>query len=98
MYGLGLLLGVISALLFYRYAKSGDPVEQEMGCGQCGYNIYKAPTHNCPECGADLRRVGIVPKAGFSPMDSRELRAYALLSGFGSLVFTVAQACLDWLI
>lgn len=29
-------------------------------CGQCGYAVYGLPTFICPECGSDLREVGIV--------------------------------------
>ena len=29
-------------------------------CGQCGYAVRGLTTFVCPECGADLRQVGIV--------------------------------------
>ncbi len=29
-------------------------------CGQCGYSVEGLTSFNCPECGADLRTVGIV--------------------------------------
>ena len=29
-------------------------------CGKCGYNVTGIPTFTCPECGSDLRKVGIV--------------------------------------
>jgi hypothetical protein len=28
-------------------------------CGRCGYDVRKLPSHICPECGSDLRRVGL---------------------------------------
>lgn len=31
----------------------------EMSCGGCGYAVRGLPGLNCPECGADLRAVGI---------------------------------------
>ena len=30
-------------------------------CGKCGYAVRGVSTFNCPECGSDLREVGIVP-------------------------------------
>ena len=30
-------------------------------CGQCGYATRGLDSFDCPECGADLREVGIVP-------------------------------------
>ena len=28
-------------------------------CGGCGYIVVGLPTHICPECGGDLRDVGV---------------------------------------
>ena len=28
-------------------------------CGQCGYSVTGLTTFTCPECGSDLREVGI---------------------------------------
>jgi hypothetical protein len=40
-----------------------DPV-----CGRCGYAVRGLPTFTCPECGADLREVGILtPRRGGPP-------------------------------
>jgi hypothetical protein len=37
----------------------------EMSCGGCGYAVRGLEALNCPECGADLRMVGINrPKSG----------------------------------
>ena len=33
-------------------------------CGKCGYCVRGVPTFTCPECGADLREVGIVGPHG----------------------------------
>jgi hypothetical protein len=30
-------------------------------CGQCGYCVHGTPGMICPECGADLRKTGVVP-------------------------------------
>ena len=32
----------------------------ESTCGKCGYVVTTLPTFTCPECGSDLREVGIV--------------------------------------
>jgi hypothetical protein len=32
-------------------------------CGRCQYNVRGLTTFLCPECGADLREVGILPPA-----------------------------------
>src|SRR5690242_5808218 len=50
--------------------------EKGMGvCGQCGYTIAPRSRMICPECGCDLRRVGLVtakrktlPKMGWGPI------------------------------
>ncbi|MFK7788509.1 MAG: hypothetical protein AB8C95_03305, partial [Phycisphaeraceae bacterium] len=31
----------------------------EMSCGGCGYSVRGLQALNCPECGADLRHIGI---------------------------------------
>lgn len=98
MYLPGLIAAVCSVVLYCRYAKAREPGAREMVCGQCGYNIHLAPTHDCPECGSDLRRVGIQPKGGANSMPPKELRAYAIFSGVAAVAFVVAQACLDWLV
>ena len=35
-------------------------VEQSTRCGRCGYDVRGLPTPRCPECGGDLREVGVV--------------------------------------
>lgn len=34
----------------------------EPRCGRCGYCVWGAPSFVCPECGSDLREVGIVAR------------------------------------
>src|SRR5690349_5076162 len=54
----GLVLGGIVASLIYAVLTrrgSGEP-----GCGRCGYSPKAAVSFTCPECGSDLREVGIV--------------------------------------
>src|SRR5687767_6620225 len=40
-----------------RRLRNFDP---EPRCGQCGYAVRENTTLTCPECGSDLREVGII--------------------------------------
>jgi hypothetical protein len=46
----------------HRAARSADP-----RCGRCGYIVRGISTLRCPECGSDLREVGIVAARGGRP-------------------------------
>lgn len=37
-----------------------SPAATQSNCGKCGYLVTGLPTFQCPECGSDLREVGIV--------------------------------------
>ena len=56
-----LLLLLAGSLVFvalwrqHRARKSNEPI-----CGECGYPVKGLPSFTCPECGFDLRDVGIV--------------------------------------
>ncbi len=50
----GLVYGII---LWITSGKGGT--KGEMACGGCGYAVRGLEALNCPECGADLRMVGI---------------------------------------
>jgi len=43
--------------------RPGKESGQEPRCGQCGFSVTGLTTLTCPECGADLRAVGIIPPA-----------------------------------
>jgi hypothetical protein len=45
-------------LLVWDFDEAGDAVGPR--CGKCGYSVLGLPTTTCPECGSDLREVGIV--------------------------------------
>lgn len=51
------VVGVIAVALIAR-RRRGHRVTEPV-CGQCGYRVQGLPTFTCPECGADLREVGI---------------------------------------
>lgn len=55
----GLIVGIV---LWFTGGKGGT--KGEMSCGGCGYPVRGLETLNCPECGADLRRVGINREQG----------------------------------
>lgn len=50
----GLIFGIV---LWITGGRSGSG--SEMACGGCGYAVRGLEALNCPECGADLRMVGI---------------------------------------
>ncbi|HEY7119375.1 MAG TPA: adenylate/guanylate cyclase domain-containing protein [Tepidisphaeraceae bacterium] len=54
-----LMLVVASITLVLRIRGGGEPA-----CGNCGYRVRGLPSFTCPECGSDLRQVGIVSSAG----------------------------------
>lgn len=49
----GLVLGIVL------WVTGGRSRSGEMACGGCGYAVRGLEALNCPECGADLREVGI---------------------------------------
>lgn len=51
-------------LLFLHASKRG---KAEPACGKCGYAVRGLSSFTCPECGADLREVGIVTAKGGIP-------------------------------
>lgn len=51
-----LLAGVVFGIVLWA---GGGRSSGEMSCGGCGYSVRGLETLNCPECGADLRMVGI---------------------------------------
>lgn len=51
---IGLVLGLIMWL-----TNGSKGYDGEMACGGCGYAVRGLEALNCPECGADLRMVGI---------------------------------------
>lgn len=58
------LVGLV--ILGYRLAR-GPRVEQP-SCANCRYAVVGLPGHICPECGSDLRVVGILQPGSIRPM------------------------------
>lgn len=55
------IIGVlcVSAILTSARRRPGDTPLDSGACGQCGYSVRGVSELWCPECGADLREVGI---------------------------------------
>lgn len=62
------IAGVLVIVWLHRRAKA---VSDRSGatCGQCGYIVRGLDSFECPECGADLREVGMLP-----PTETKTLR------------------------
>lgn len=67
-----LLLVAAGVWLFLRRRSHGT---RESVCGKCGYVVSGLPTFTCPECGSDLRQVGIGRRRVQTPAASRDLAA-----------------------
>ena len=70
----------------------------DAACGLCGYSLRGLDMLTCPECGSDLRRVGILAAAGAA----REPIAFIAAAFFFSLVmfivgWTLTTAVMDLL-
>lgn len=56
----GLAVAIVFVVLVRRRYRA-TPADPQ--CGKCGYIVRGVPSLRCPECGADLREVGIVAAA-----------------------------------
>ena len=72
------ILAISGWLITLRYLRGSG--EKGACCGRCGYSTRALTSFDCPECGGDLREVGIVP-----PRRRLGTRSAALLA----LVLTV---------
>jgi hypothetical protein len=58
-------LGVVLLFVFLWRRRSRP---REPACGVCGYAVHGLPTFECPECGSDLRKAGIVTTGPLAPV------------------------------
>ena len=93
-----LALATAGGLLFWRRRRpSAEPV-----CGRCGYCVTGLTTFICPECGSDLREVGIVGGCHAGGASSPAQWPLALrLTGWtlavGCIAFVASWAAHQWL-
>jgi len=64
-----LFVAGIVGLIILLIARARQPRVQQASCGKCRYAVEGLSTMTCPECGSDLRAVGIItprssPRAG----------------------------------
>lgn len=79
-----LLIPISLGVLMLRATIRGKVVRSfaEPRCRRCGYIVRGLPGHICPECGSDLRRIGIIRRGARVPLP-RPLR----LAGWSAFVF-----------
>ncbi|MFK7789084.1 MAG: hypothetical protein AB8C95_06240 [Phycisphaeraceae bacterium] len=91
-----LVLAVLGVSLVFGLIRSASSKQQGSlpGCGKCGYPAQGISTLNCPECGADLRHVGIV-----NPGQRNVLGIGCLLvPSFSVAMFLIAAILLGFLL
>jgi hypothetical protein len=75
-----LFVGAVVGFALRRRGKEGLAAR---ACGRCGYDVRGLPTFFCPECGSDLREVGI---SSGTPPGVMTLLAGALAVGRGRML------------
>ena len=73
-----------------RSAQNSHDAAAHPMCGQCGYNVTGLTTFVCPECGSDLRVVGIITR-------TRSLRPL-MLALLWTAALPWAAAIISWLL
>lgn len=68
--------------LLWKFGRRGRENDGEPRCGNCGYLVRGLAELNCPECGADLREVGITRFAAIKPWWRITLWALGGIAGF----------------
>jgi hypothetical protein len=53
-------IGVTAMNVFVLLSRRQRRRVSRPSCGKCGYAVRGLPTFICPECGSDLREVGIL--------------------------------------
>lgn len=88
---LALIAILIVLLLWRRFAVPRASSPATPVCGRCGYSARGLPTFTCPECGSDLREVGIlIPGVHRTPVFGSlgPSIAWSLFLGIVALVIT----------
>lgn len=92
--GFGCITGVVCHLVqiaFLMLMKRN--CSDDYGCGKCGYDVRGNEGVHCPECGSDLRVVGIKPRC---IIQINECRPSVFISASISLM-TFSFLCSMWL-
>jgi hypothetical protein len=64
--------------------KSTDPI-----CGKCGYCVRGIPSLICPECGSDLREVGIIPPGGSGVIRLSRVALWTILFPVAAVLLSI---------
>ena len=89
-------LAVIAALLsvaLWSHARGQRTDGDAATCGSCGYLMRSISSFECPECGADLREVGMTPSR-HSPNRNQTIAALIVFC----VVFSLVSLLLFWLL
>ncbi len=82
-----IVLGVIGlVIVLTRSRKRKGPLDVAV-CGQCNYNVRGLTTFNCPECGSDLREVGIISHRSSPPQKNLIWQIPLIVVSSGLIVF-----------
>lgn len=72
-----------------REAQTTQALSPEPRCGQCGYCVLGIEGPICPECGSDLREVGVVTGPSHRPISLfMQLALWTLLLPMGAILLT----------
>jgi class 3 adenylate cyclase/predicted RNA-binding Zn-ribbon protein involved in translation (DUF1610 family) len=87
------LAAIVTAIILFKRRRRAR-VAKEPTCGRCGYNVTGLSTFTCPECGSDLREVGIRSERKVS-LKGRPSRTGLVfqLSLWGLVVILILNVC-----
>ncbi|MEA2711092.1 MAG: hypothetical protein QOF78_3693 [Phycisphaerales bacterium] len=87
------VLFVIVLILARIARKTAKPPNADPACGKCGYCVRGLAELTCPECGSDLREVGILAPGLRKPTSTpMRLFAWTALAAGPALVFALVGA------
>lgn len=85
---------ILFVLGYWAHRHPSKAASQEPMCGQCGYIVVGLPSSICPECGQDLREVGIT----YPPAVRERVTRAGLLLLWSVLLLACGVASYYWLI